>query len=910
MDALIVFDDGHGPALFVGGRFSSAGGLSAGGIVRWDGRAWSALTGTCGDVVMTGVKALAVYDDGTGPALYVGSDGTFVGCEDEYASLLRWNGTSWSTPPGSDVLAPGDSNVAALTVFDDGSGAGLYAGIEWNDAVSFLFRWDGTWSELPLSGRINGGAYALAVFDDGSGPALYVGGVDLTSAGDTPIENVARWDGRAWSPLPGVSGGIETLGVFDDGSGPALYAGGSLAFARWTGGGWAVPSAAGEGLSDEVHALAIYDDGTGPALYAGGKFAVAGGIVVNGVARWGGDHWSALVGPHGTGVDGWVDSLAVYDDGSGPALFVGGGFEMAGGVPANSIARWDGKEWSRLSDPGGNGVSPGDANITGFVVSLALAVYDDGSGPALFVGGDFGVAGGQPAHGLARWDGSGWSIPPGLPTPNRFGTVPEVHALSVYDDGSGPALFVGGRFDTVAGITANSIARWNGDDWSVLSGPHGTGITYGNDSSGIVDALTAYDDGHAQALYVGGSFATAGGLDAHGLARWDGRAWSSFSDPLGNAFPGMAYSLAVFDDGTGPALYVGGAFDGGGGTAASNIARWDGHGWSDLSGPTGNGTDRPVRALLPFTGASGPMLYAGGEFTLAGGIPSSHLAVWVPAVPPPPGPWLENEELSGFRVKARISAGGSTIAGKTVTPCIGETLCIAGALPDRAELFVRVVGPKPNGRLWPTLVKFSTSRVEVWLEQSATGTVRYYDLPAVTPGATLLTLDGLADKVGFGSAAAGVTALDVSATNAPPAQPLVLGAVLSGASSPATRVAGPAPPDGPWLRTSALPGFRTKVRILNGGASLVGQEVMRCIGETLCVAGALSDRAELFVRVVGPKPNGRLWPTLVKFSTSRVEVWIEQTASGTMRYYDLPAVEPGESPLTLDGLADKDGFAP
>jgi hypothetical protein len=116
--------------------------------------------------------------------------------------------------------------------------------------------------------------------------------------------------------------------------------------------------------------------------------------------------------------------------------------------------------------------------------------------------------------------------------------------------------------------------------------------------------------------------------------------------------------------------------------------------------------------------------------------------------PPPAGPWLTTSELPGFQVKARFAISGG-IAGQSVTPCIGETLCIAGAVPDRAELFVRVVGPKPNGKLWPTLVKFSTSRIEVWIEQTGSGVIRYYELPAVTPGEQLLRLDGLADKLGF-----------------------------------------------------------------------------------------------------------------------------------------------------------------
>jgi hypothetical protein len=64
----------------------------------------------------------------------------------------------------------------------------------------------------------------------------------------------------------------------------------------------------------------------------------------------------------------------------------------------------------------------------------------------------------------------------------------------------------------------------------------------------------------------------------------------------------------------------------------------------------------------------------------------------------------------------------------------------------------------------------------------------------------------------------------------------------------------------------------------------------------------------VLVRVVGPRPNGRLWPILVRLTTSRVEVWIRQLAGGLILYYELPAVGPGDD--SLDGLVDRDGFAP
>ncbi len=96
-------------------------------------------------------------------------------------------------------------------------------------------------------------------------------------------------------------------------------------------------------LDDPVYALAVYDDGSGPALYVGGSFATAGGVVVNHVARWDGTAWSALSGPWGTGIGGLyqtVYALMVYDDGSGPALYAGGDFLLVGGLPSSRIAAW------------------------------------------------------------------------------------------------------------------------------------------------------------------------------------------------------------------------------------------------------------------------------------------------------------------------------------------------------------------------------------------------------------------------------------------------------------------------------------------------------------------------------------------------------------------------------------------
>src|SRR5229473_6781278 len=126
------------------------------------------------------------------------------------------------------------------------------------------------------------------------------------------------------------------------------------------------------------------------------------------------------------------------------------------------------------------------------------------------------------------------------------GASDPVHALTVFDDGTGPALYAGGEFTTAGDVTANRIAKWNGTQWYAL----------GSGMNGSVLALAVFDDGTGPALYAGGEFTMAGDVVANRIAKWDGAQWSA----LGSGINGPLLALTVFDDGTGPALYAGGNF--------------------------------------------------------------------------------------------------------------------------------------------------------------------------------------------------------------------------------------------------------------------------------------------------------------------------------------------------------------
>ncbi len=142
-----------------------------------------------------------------------------------------------------------------------------------------------------------------------------------------------------------------------------------------------------------------------------------------------------------------------------------------------------------------------------------------------------------------------------------------------------------------------------------------------------------------------------------------------------------------------------------------------------------------------------------GRFLDATGAVADHFTLLQgppPPAPPPPPPaeLLSDPDFPDFRFGVAITGSpGQTRLGASEAACLPEALCVSGAVPGRTEVVVRIVGPKPNGYLWPTIVKLSTSQVEVWIEQVSTGELRYYLLPGAGPGDD--TLPGLFDRRGF-----------------------------------------------------------------------------------------------------------------------------------------------------------------
>ncbi len=605
LNALVVFDDGNGPALYLGGSFTGAGGVSANSIAKWDGAVWAPVgSGTTGTI-----RSLEVWDDGGGDALFAGGDFAMIGGS-AANNIAKWDGAQW-TALGAGVSGLGSGEVYSLHGFDDGGGQALYAGGLFDtagaSAANSIGRWDGSnWSAL--GSGVSGIVRSMQDFDDGSGLTLFVGGT-FTSAGGVPANHLAKWSGSTWSSFgSGISGPpqqrVDAMSVFDDGSGPALYIGGRFdtvdgnpiqMTAKWNGANW---SPLGLGVNSTVLALAQYDDGSGNALFAGGRFTIAGTRAAGHVAKWSGSNWRPL----GSGFNSSIQALAVYDDGGGNELYVGGTFTAASGAtPALRIAKWDGAIWA----PVGAGIGVGGGTVR------ALEVFNDGGGPALYAGGQFSSAGGVPVANVAKWDGTSW-------TEIGDGLGGSLSDFAVYDDGGGNELYAAGEFTTL-GPGTSLVAKWDGASWTSV----GVGMqASGNPSA---EAFEIYNDGGGDGLYFAGDYDTIGGVAAKSIARWDGSNWSPLGLGLDGVFFARGAALTVFDDGGGPELYVGGTFTSAGGVPGTrNLAKWSGSTWSSVAGDLFSS----VFTLQTHDDGSGLALYAGGGWSSIGSLVTNGIAKW------------------------------------------------------------------------------------------------------------------------------------------------------------------------------------------------------------------------------------------------------------------------------------------
>ena len=273
--------------LYAGGYFTTAGGVSANRIAKWNGSAWSAL----GSGMNGSVNALAVSGaTSTRGGLHHGGRSTAN-------RIAKWNGSAWS------ALGSGMNEQRCQCAGGDRDGPLCGRELHHGRRGERQLHREMERQRLvgPRLGNERTRFNALAV----SGTDLYAGG-DFTTAGGVSANRIAKWNGSAWS-APRF--GDERHRLLPWRSGTDLYAGGYFTtaggvsasrIAKWNGSAW---SALGSGMNDAVYCAG----GVRDRPLRGGAFTTAGGVSANNIAKWNGSAWSAL----GSGMNDNVSALAV-----------------------------------------------------------------------------------------------------------------------------------------------------------------------------------------------------------------------------------------------------------------------------------------------------------------------------------------------------------------------------------------------------------------------------------------------------------------------------------------------------------------------------------------------------------------------------------------------------------------------
>jgi len=465
------------PQMFTYNGELVVGGLGS-NINAWNGVSWR----TLGTTEFPEFRAMCTL----GADLVVAS-----GVNDGNATprrLLKWNGSSWQNfgPPlfkvpatmiefGGRLHVGGSHNALPGSPFD---GFGVLDGGSWK---ALQVGDDQTPPETQTTG-FNGPLNAAVVYNG----ELVVGGRSDFINGSR-IAGVARWDGYSWkslgSGLRTINGSnyiiseVKNLVVFDG----QLYAQGSFnnaggqvswGFARWNGTVW---TSIDPGLSTQVSALVVYNG----ELYAGYGIPFSGGTAT-GLAKWNGSTWTSVVGLENRQPDGRINSCLVYSmvvwQGQ---LIVAGSFLQVNGIPADTLARFDGttmRPFYRASLP---------IDYSTGVKMHIVGVYNND----LIVAGGFSRFDGVQTSNIVRWDGTAFQpMGNGLP-------VRAIRSLKNF----GNELFAGGltQFN-------NALSAWNGTSWRGVGVMENADI--GRDFGEVRTQCEINGD-----LFVGGDFRSING---------------------------------------------------------------------------------------------------------------------------------------------------------------------------------------------------------------------------------------------------------------------------------------------------------------------------------------------------------------------------------------------------------------
>ncbi len=352
----------HDGKLIAGGNFAVAGGKSARNVAQWDLSSWSSIG--------RGTDARVITFGRYNGKLVAGGEFNMIGGTDA-RKIAWWDGAAWQTfGTGFDRLndQPQYVYIQALAEFNGKLIAAGSFGTAGGVPAKNIAQWNGA-SWQPLGpGMDDGFVTSLSVYQ-----GKLIAGGGFKNIGGVLVGQVAQWDGASWQPMSaGLPESCQLNMLAVEGAGPvgAGYFNNTDPLRGWDGSQWNMSGLDARGCSSASR----------PIAYAA--------VIHNGHLEVGGEFCTPTGVPRGLlfggGLNGTVRALGSYQG----DLIAGGAFNLAGGVPANGIAR--------RQDSAGGGWSALGAGMTN-----VLAI--DSFNGDLFVGGDFRHASDSNSAFLARW---------------------------------------------------------------------------------------------------------------------------------------------------------------------------------------------------------------------------------------------------------------------------------------------------------------------------------------------------------------------------------------------------------------------------------------------------------------------------------------------------------------------------
>lgn len=291
---------------------------------RWDGSAWR-MVPSAGGAALNGVAAVAAND--------VWAVGAWPGpaestpASERHATILRWDGTRWTSVAAADTGASIATLQAVTAVSAHEVWAAGYLTTESGEELPLVERWDGsTWRTVAIPNPPGGsGTHLLAITRIPGTDQLWASGLSLVQEPtvDYALPLLERWDGSAWSVVPGPS----------------------------------LPAGSYGAVLNGVVALSATD------AWAVGSYTASDRSIRALAAHWDGSTWKLASGPDVLGHLSAVAAASAHDVRATGYQFTGAG----GTVQSALIEEWDGQAW-RMAQ---NDPAPPRSAVSGVAPDLA-----------------------------------------------------------------------------------------------------------------------------------------------------------------------------------------------------------------------------------------------------------------------------------------------------------------------------------------------------------------------------------------------------------------------------------------------------------------------------------------------------------------------------------------------------------